>query len=101
MFLENPTELRGDKTITSYYKDVEKYLFDELVKLKAKRIESTTRIKPTEWIYCNEKQLLKAFQTTQTKYGGTLIPYHLKNINTLAKEESKKKHYDGEIYFNV
>lgn len=101
LFLENPTELRYDKSITSYYKEIENFVFKELEHLKAKRIVSSTRVKATEWFYCDEKQLLKAFQAAQFKFGGILTPFHLNNINKDAATASKKKHYNAEIYFDL
>jgi len=97
-FLEIAPKKVG-KNLTNYYKEIESFIFKEMNDLGAKQIVSSTRIKPTEWFYCDEKQVKNAFVSAQKKFGGELHLHHLKNINRDANRLKMRKHYDAEIYY--
>lgn len=97
-FLEVAPKKVG-KSWTTYYKEIESFVFKEMNERGAKQIESTTRIKPTEWFYCDDKQVRDSFRATEREFGGKLHLYHLKNINRDANRMKRRKHYDAEIYY--
>ena len=97
-FLEIAPKKLG-RSWTTYYKEIETFIFKKMKELGAKQIESTTRIKPTEWFYCDEKQVRDAFKLAEQEFGGNLHLFHLKNINRDANRLKRKKHYDAEIYY--
>ena len=56
----------------------------------------------SEWIYCSEKQVEKAFKDAQKLYGGKYIkPYPDQNIKKLGEADMKQKNnlYKGFIIF--
>jgi hypothetical protein len=97
-FLEVAPKKTG-KGFTTYYKEIESFIFQKMKDLGAKQIESSTRIKPTEWFYCDEKQVKDAFVLAEKEFGGKLSVFHLKNLNRDANRLKQRKHYDAEIYY--
>ena len=69
-FLENPSKLRNKRSNLVYYREIEKFIFDN-IKDEIK-IKSNARInleKQTEWIYCDSDALKKVFNMANKKYG--------------------------------
>ena len=76
-FLEKPTKKRGGRTTLVYYREIEKFIFDNI---KAKKIISNARVNlggKTEWVYSNQKEIDDVFELAYKKYGGKLNNYKL------------------------
>lgn len=95
---------RRTSTITdaSYYKSIETFIYDELIRRGAIAIESTTRVRnngKTEWIYTSPAILTQVFQEAHKLYQGNLSIFEL--TDTAMKKETraakKKKHYNAQI----
>ena len=75
-FLENPSKLRKKRSNLVYYREIEKFIFDN-IKDEIK-IKSNARInldKQTEWIYCDSDALKTVFDKANKKYGGIVHNY--------------------------
>ena len=78
-------------------RDMEKDLFDEIVKQNGKRMKFTTRPSPawdfkSEWFYTRFSQLSKAFQNVADKYEGSkLYDYDVDDINKNFEKNMKTK----------
>jgi hypothetical protein len=108
------------ETTTIKYKEIEKFIIDDIVAQKgSQRISSTTRIKhrnedeegATEWIYTDETTIHEAFLKAEKKYGGKTHLFYLdglnpetgklQTINDTAKERAKDNPlYTGKIIFH-
>ena len=90
-FLQDPTKLRKKRTNLVYYREVEKFIFDNIE--NEIKIKSNARInlnKQTEWIYCNSNDLKKVFLLAKKKYGGTVHNYNI-DKDSLKKNEPKNQ----------
>ena len=88
-FLENPSKLRNKRSNLVYYREIEKFIFDN-IKDEIK-IKSNARInldKQTEWIYCDSDALKTVFDKANKKYGGIVHNYTITEAS-LKKIEPK------------
>ena len=110
------TKIRKKKEV---YLEIEKYIIDHILRQAGtKRVHSTSRIRnanenwegETEWIYCKEENIHKAFTAAQKKYGGQMHLFYLdglnpetgqlESINDKAKEkEDANPIYTGKVIF--
>ena len=125
-FLIDPP-VRGQQTRTvsklkkkkEHYLEIEKFIIDYILRQAGtKRIHSTSRIRnvnenwegETEWIYCKEENIHKAFIAAEKKYGGKKYLFYLdglnsetgqlESINDKAKEkEDANPIYTGKVMF--
>ena len=100
------------KTRTEKYLEIEKFIIDYVLKQPGtKRVFSTSRIRnanalggETEWVYCDEDDIHKAFLTAQEKYGGKAHLFYLEGLNPETGElesindNAKQKAQDNPIY---
>lgn len=100
--------MKKDMTAKELYLEIEKFIFDAVIKNGGKRLHSTTRVKnkndklegQTEWVYCSENDIHNAFLEAQLKFGGNLNNFYLDGINDTAKQSEKHNpKYKGEIIF--
>ena len=108
-----PKKTRGNQNakenMKSHYLEIEKYIFDSLKILGAKRIHSTTRIRglndknegQTEWLYTDDSVIHNAFQLAKHKYGGKLLLYNLvnKDVKESEKQALLKPHFEGRLIY--
>ena len=113
-FLIDPP-VRGQQTRTmsklkkkrEHYLEIEKFIIDYILRQAGtKRIHSTSRIRnmnenwegETEWIYCKEENIHKAFIAAEKKYSGKMHLFYLDGVNpeTGQKESINDKAKDKE-----
>jgi hypothetical protein len=113
-FLENPIIPKATRSnpkkdlLLKTYLEIEKFIFNDIIKHGGKRIHSTTRVKfpneknegETEWIYCNQDLIHSAFEKAKQKYGGIKHIFHLDDINQIANKNESKPNYIAEIVFH-
>ena len=117
-FLIDPP-VRGQQTRTmsklkkkrEHYLEIEKFIIDHILRQAGtKRVHSTTRIRnvnenwegETEWIYCKEENIHKAFIAAQKKYSGKMHLFHLDELNEKAREkENANPIYTGKVIFKA
>lgn len=86
--IKTPPRTRGRSVTTGQHLlSCEKYLFEQLRKLKAKRIMSTTHIRTgeTEQFFTTQEIINQAFILTEKRYGGTLHMYPLDGVDDSGK----------------
>lgn len=101
--------MKKDMTTKELYLEIEKFIFNTVIKNGGKRLHSTTRVKnqnnkmegQTEWVYCSVDDIHKAFSEAQVKFGGDVNTFDLNGINATAQQSinSQKKKYIGEIIY--
>jgi hypothetical protein len=113
-FLEDPPvpQTEGDKETTkrTHYKKIERFIFDELIRLGAKQIHTTSRIRrlnaanegETEWFYTSDKIIHRAFQKAKDEYGGRtefgeVSQKDVKEARDLVKGHDH--HFTGKLLF--
>ena len=98
-FLENPKRLRKKRSNLVYYREIEKFIFDNIEnEIKIKSNARINQDKQTEWFYCCSNDLKKVFTLAQEKYGGIVHNYPITN-NSLKKSEPKNPLADMIIKF--
>ena len=117
--LQTRTMKKIPKTKTEKYLEIEKFIIDFVLKQPGtQRVFSTTRVRnandalsgQTEWVYCNEEDIHKAFVAAQEKFGGKVHLFYLEglnpetgafeSINDNAKEKAKGSPlYTGKVIF--
>jgi len=100
-FLMNPSKQQNGRTLTSYYKEIEKYIAEKLLEYDAYQIVSTTRHKPTEFFYSNLDEIGSAFEDSQKRYGGRLKKYNLNHLQKQSEKLRRQPHYTGSIYYQI
>jgi hypothetical protein len=101
--------MKKDMSTKELYLEIEKFIFNTVIKNGGKRLHSTTRVKnqnnkmegQTEWVYCSVDDIHNAFSEAQVKFGGDVNTFDLKSINATAQQSmnSRKKKYLGEIIY--
>jgi len=101
--------MKKDISTKELYLEIEKFIFDAVIKNGGKRLHSTTRVKnqndklegQTEWVYCSADDIHDAFSQAQAKYGGDVNTFDLNRINATAQQSmnNRKKKYIGEIIY--
>ena len=88
-FLEAPTRLRKKRSNLVYYREIEKYIFDNIEnEIKIKSNARVNMDKETEWVYCNSEDLERVFNKAEKKYGGIVHNYNI-DTESLKKNEPK------------
>jgi hypothetical protein len=101
--------MKKDMSTKELYLEIEKFIFNTVIRNGGKRLHTTTRVKnqnnkmegETEWIYCSVNDIHEAFSEAQIKFGGDVNTFDLNSINATAQQSmnSKKKKYIGEIIY--
>ena len=99
-FLEDPT-LEKKKLISklSYYKEIEKIIFDNIVGEKIISDARSVKEGRTEWIYTNQKSIDDVFEKAHSIYGGKLKSYNLTKRAFKAETKGKDIIFEGKIKF--
>ena len=107
-FLKNPTKLKGDMNLATYYVMIEKEIFNDIKEHGGRVITQAIRYNnegETEWIYCNQKQIDDAFERAYVKYGGkhsdleTVKGSFKRSLAARKVGLEARKIFKGEIYF--
>ena len=99
-FLEDPT-LEKKKLISklSYYKEIEKFIFDNIVGEKIISDARSVKEGRTEWIYTNQKSIDDVFEKAHSIYGGKLKSYNLTKRAFKVETKGKDIIFEGKIKF--
>jgi hypothetical protein len=83
--------------------EIEAYIMRQMVKAKAKRIISSTRVRNegvTEWFYTSPAVIHRAFSDAQEKFNGDLHLFDLRNLRAerdRKRKVAKSRKFEGEI----
>ena len=99
-FLEDPT-LNKDKKLSklSYYKEIEQFIFQNIVGEKIISDARSVKDGRTEWIYTNQKSINDVFEKAFNIYGGKLNSYNLTKGAFRAETKGKDIIFEGKIKF--
>jgi hypothetical protein len=99
--LKNPTRNINNRTDAIYYREVEKFIFDDIVERGGIPIKMNIRRQnkgETEYIYTDIKTILLSFGKAEKKYGGTFFNYRLSK-QKIERERISDDLFKGEIHF--
>ena len=98
-FLENPTKEKQGRTHLSYYRAIERYIFDNIEGENVFTNARTVKEGRTEWIYTNLKCIYAAFELAFEKFGGKQSTIHIVKFDKNTFKNEQPPYFQGKINF--